>query len=227
MVSACERGNHLVSNGWFLQSERRRAQVQNYFRALLDQASRWLAIVKRAGEIMLGPDIFADCDADFFAAAIKWLNLGGRLEVAVFVENIVGRQERFVSDANGFAALEQRCRVMKRPATSVVSVNKADQQCSATNPSVKLFYDLEGFRNKSRFEDEVLRRITGYGQFGSNNQIRAGLGQSLVRMGDLGEVARQIANSRIDLGKPDFHASKRKLCAPELAAIFFYLLVSN
>ena len=76
-----------------MQSERRRAQVHDHIGALIDQASGRLTIVKRAGEIMFRPNILANGDADFLPIEIERLDTVRRLEIAVLVENVVGRQE--------------------------------------------------------------------------------------------------------------------------------------
>ncbi len=64
-MRAGERGHHLAPNGRLAQTERRRAQIQDHFGALLDQRADRLDVVKRARQVVLRPDIFADGDADF------------------------------------------------------------------------------------------------------------------------------------------------------------------
>src|ERR1700687_3375016 len=94
---------------------------------------------------------------------------------------------------------------MKRPAASFVSVDKADQQRRFADTAMQLVQDLERFRNKARFEDQVLRRITGDRQFRCDDQFGASSGQSFVRLVDLLEVAAQISHGGIELGEADFH----------------------
>lgn len=71
---------------------------------------------------------------------------------------------------------------------------------------MKLFDDLERFRNKPRLENQVLRRITGNREFGRQDQVRAGGGEAFVGVDDFVEISLQIANRRIELCKTDFHA---------------------
>ena len=106
LVSARERRHHFITNRRFMQRERRRAQVENYVSALFDQTSSWFAVIKRAGEVMFGPNILANGDADFFPVQVERLDPRGRLEIAVLIENIVSRQKRFVRFANRLSAPE-------------------------------------------------------------------------------------------------------------------------
>ena len=70
---------------------------------------------------------------------------------------------------------------------------------------MKLIQDLERFRNKARFEDQVLRWITGDREFGRDNEFGTVGGQSFVKLEDLFEIAPQIAHGGIELGEADFH----------------------
>ena len=45
---------------------------------------------------------------------------------------------------------------MKWSTAAFVPIDKADQQRSFANTSMKFVQNLEGFRNKARFEDKVL-----------------------------------------------------------------------
>src|SRR6267378_1200189 len=115
---------------------------------------------------------------------------------------------------------------MKWPTSAFVPIDKADQQRSFANTSMKLVQNLEGFRNKARFEDKVLGRIPGDRQFGCNDEFGASRGQTFVRLKDLFEVTAQIPYGGIELGESDFHTAGRKLNAGEPAAIAFYLTSS-
>src|SRR5205823_5119933 len=65
---------------------------------------------------------------------------------------------------------------------------------------------LEVLRNKARFENQVLGRITGNGQLRRQDQLRASPGETLVSAHDLLKIAAQIANRRVELGKANLHA---------------------
>jgi len=76
---------------------------------------------------MFRPNILTDGHADFFATQIKCFDPTGRLEVAIFIENVVGRQERLMCFTNGFATLEEGRGIMKRLAAPVVAIDEADE----------------------------------------------------------------------------------------------------
>ena len=82
--------------------------------------------------------------------------------------------------SNGLIAHEKRCRVMKWPATSFISIDKSDEQSGIADALVKLIDNFKSLGDKTRFEDEVLRRVTGDRQLRGDYEIGAGGGQALV-----------------------------------------------
>src|SRR5438552_1342034 len=154
---------------------------------------------------MFRPNILANRHADFFSVEIERFDPCRGLKITVLIEDVVGRQERFVRFANRLAAYEQSSRVMERSATSFVSIDKSYQQRRFADAAMKLVQDLERFRNKARFKDEVLRRITGDREFGRDNELGSVRGQAFVRLKDLFEIAAQIPHGGIELGEADFH----------------------
>ena len=91
LIGPRQRAYHLVADRRFMQTKWRGAQVDDDLRALLDQATHRFDIVKRSGEIMFRPDIFANGHADFFAMDFKRFDAAGWLEITIFIENVVGR----------------------------------------------------------------------------------------------------------------------------------------
>src|SRR5207248_7309253 len=89
-VGAREGTDHFPPNPRFVQTERRRTQVDDDLGAAFDQSAHRFDIVKRAGQIMFRPNIFANGDTDFLFAKIDRFNVPGRFEIAVFIEDIVG-----------------------------------------------------------------------------------------------------------------------------------------
>ena len=110
-----------------------------------------------------------------------------------------------------FAALEQSGGIMKRLAASFVSINETDQQGRVSHARVKLLEDLEVLRDKTRFENQILRRISGDGQLRRQNQLRARSSEALISMDDLLEIAAQIPDSRVNLSKTDLHAALEQI----------------
>ena len=86
---------------------------------------------------MFCPNILTDGHADFFSVDIKRLDAVGRLEIAIFIEDIVSRQKRLVRLTNRFALLEQSRRVAKRFAASLIAINEPHQQRRFSDASVQ------------------------------------------------------------------------------------------
>src|SRR5438067_10203111 len=110
---------------------------------------------------------------------------------------------------------------MKRFATPLIAVNETDEQSRVSYARMKLIEDLEILRNKARFEDEVLRRVSGNGQFRRQDQFGASGRETLVSADDPLKIAAQIPDCWVNLSKTDLHAALRRLCATQPAAIPF------
>src|SRR5262249_40297589 len=110
---------------------------------------------------MFCPNIFANRYADFSPVNKKRLDGLGRLKITLLVKDVVSRAQRFVSFADRLAALEQRGGVPKRFAASFVAINKPDEQRRVSDASVQFIKDRKVLRNKPRFENQILRRVSG------------------------------------------------------------------
>ena len=92
--------------------ERRRRQVDDRLGAGADQLLDRIVVVAAAlPEVAIVPDVLADADAEPRAAEVEHLRAVERLEVAVLVEDVVGRQQRLAEallDAAARAAA-RRC----------------------------------------------------------------------------------------------------------------------
>src|SRR5439155_22383936 len=98
---------------------------------------------------------------------------------------------------------------------------ETDGQGGGPHPRVKSFENLNVLGNKTRFEDEVLRRVSGNGQLRGQHQFRASVGEAIVGAHDQLKVAVQIPNRRIELSKTDLHGALRRVGATAHAAILF------
>ena len=101
---------------------------------------------------MFGPDILADRHADAAPGDDEHLAATARLEVAVFIEDIVGRQQRFECFADWLSALEQRGGVEERLTAAFVAIDVTDEQRHAANARVQVIDRLEILRNEARLE---------------------------------------------------------------------------
>src|SRR5439155_14652500 len=144
--------------------------------AQIGETANRLDIIKGSGEVMFGPNIFANGHADFFPPDRERLQVACRFEITILIENVVGRQKRLMSLANWFATLEQGGGIMERLAASFVSINETDEQSRIFHARVKLLEDGKVLRDKTRFENQILRRIPSDGQFRRQDQPRHGSG---------------------------------------------------
>ena len=95
---------------------------------------------------------------------------------------------------------------MKWAATAFVSIDKSNEQGGVPDARMKLFHDLERFRNESRFKNQVLGWIAGNCELGRNDKVSTGDGEAFVRLDDFVEVTPQIADRWIKLRKTNLHA---------------------
>src|SRR6202022_3141782 len=113
---------------------------------------------------MFRPDIFANGDAEFFPPQVKWFNPASRFKISVFIEDIVSGQERFVRLAHRFTRFKKGGGIVKRLAAAFIPIDETDEQGGGSHARVKSFENLKVLGNKARFEDQVLRRVSGDGE---------------------------------------------------------------
>ncbi len=95
VVLARHAAEHLLAPDVLAGRERRGRQVDDRRGAGIDQLfDRIVVIAAPLPEIAIVPDVLADADADPRAAEIEHLRAVKRLEVAILVEDVVGRQQR-------------------------------------------------------------------------------------------------------------------------------------
>src|SRR5437660_5436611 len=109
---------------------------------------------------MFCPNILTDGHADFFSVDIKRLDAVGRLEIAIFIEDIVSRQKRLVRLTNRFALLEQSRGIAERFAVSFVAINEPHQQRRFSDASVQFSKQPNVLRKEPRLKNKILRRIS-------------------------------------------------------------------
>ena len=102
--------------------------------------------------------------------------------------------------------IQVRRRIVKWLAAAFIPIDETNEQGSGSDARVKALENLKVLGNKARFEDEVLRRVSGDGKFWGQDQFRAGVGEAIVGSHDQLKIAAQIPNRRIELSKTDLHA---------------------
>lgn len=95
---------------------------------------------------------------------------------------------------------------MKWFAAALVAIDEPDKQRSLTNAGMQLLKDLKCFRNETRFENKILRRIARQREFRRKHQIGTRSHQTFVSPQNSLRIAFEIANCGIELSKTNFHA---------------------
>src|SRR5207253_8400927 len=183
------------------------------FRALLHQTAHRFAIVERSRQVVFGPNVLANRYADFFPVNKKRLDALSRLKISLFIENDVSWQKRFVGFPDWFAAFEQSRGVTKRFAAPIVAINKSDEQRCIADTSVQLCQQLQIFRNETRYENQILWRISGHRQLGREHEFRARRREPLICAGDQIAISPQISHRRVNLSETNLHAALVRLIA--------------
>jgi len=126
---------HVVADPLFSEVIRRRGQIQQGLRACLTahQIVNGAAFVQLRGQIVLRPNVFANRQSKSLAGKIDYRVGVGRLEVAVFIEHVVRRQEHLLSARDDLPILDQRDRIhVVATGAFGIEVHVADQQRSRT-----------------------------------------------------------------------------------------------
>ena len=160
---------------------------------------------------MFGPNILANGHADFFSLYIERLDAASRLEITIFIENIIGRKKRLMRFPDRFAALEQRRGVAKRLAAPFVPINEPYQQRCFSHVSVQFLEHRKILGNEARFKNQILRRISSDSELRCQHQFRARGGETLVSRDDQFAVPAQIPYGWVDLSKTNLHVALRQL----------------
>src|SRR2546427_8569268 len=106
-----QRMQHVAAQGALVERERGGGNVDDDAGSLPDELGDGIALVEPLGpEILVVPDVFADGDAEFFRAERINELLRARLEIARFVEDVVGRQKDFARSEERRVGKECRSR---------------------------------------------------------------------------------------------------------------------
>ena len=194
-----ERADHIIPALRLSDGERRSAQIQDHLRALADERFHRSGAIKTARQIFFRPDVLADRDANNRPAHFHRNNGASRLEVTVFVENVVGRQQRLEKFAHWLAVLEKRRGVEEWLAGLAVDIDITDEERNLANFTMKRLERCEIQRDEARFEDEVLRWIARDRQFRSEHQFGAVLDERAVRFEDPAMIPGKIPDRRVPI----------------------------
>ena len=157
--------------------EGRGGKIDDRLRAGLRQHLDGVFVITAAlPEVAIVPDVFADADAQ--AAAVQFQNLRpvGRLEVAIFVEDIVSGQQGLVEgrprprhSVNSTALLKSG-----RPISAGLGVATPTSSGGASfNSAAMRVKRLATALHEAPAHQQIARQITHQGQFGRDHQIGA------------------------------------------------------
>ena len=155
---------------------------------------------RRAGRI---PDVLADVDGEARLPHGEDGRLGAGLEVTVLVEHAVVRQVLLVIDAGPAAVVQDRGRVED----VVALVDEAHHGGEAAGGAGDLGQRAQVRLDERRLEEQVLGRVAGDRQLGKGHQAAAERARLLETGADLGDVALEVSDRRVDLGEGDPEAA--------------------
>ena len=126
--------------------------------------------------------------------------LRGWLEVAVFVEDIVGRQECLGADSHHLASVEQGRRIGERTsrANGILS-HKPDDQPHITHGRSQAFQGRLIGPNEGLSQEQVAWRITGEGQFRGEHQIDLRIDAAPIGLEDQPLVGGDVPDRGVEL----------------------------
>ena len=128
-VAAGEHAEHLLAHRLLAGRERRGRQVEEDGGAqALDRVDRIGEVARPLPEVAVVPDVLADADGGAPAGDVERLETGARLEVAVLVEDVVGRQQALDEQS-----LDRRRRAAA-PRRSTAAGRRATDSRSAGRP---------------------------------------------------------------------------------------------
>jgi len=192
--------------------ERRRGQIDVDRRSLLHQFFHRVDLVKAAlPEAFVVPRVFANGDGQPHTIQFHHLlRLGGRNKIALFVEDIVKRQQPFVLFKQQSPAIQQnRCIHRGLAATTFRSQGHAGKHSGGqvAGGRGKLIHGLTAARQEAWLFKEVGRRIAADYQFRKDREPRAQRSRTSTRLNNLFKISAEIPNCWINLGQCDLHTS--------------------
>ena len=134
-----------------------------------------------------------------------------RLEVAILVEHVVGRQQRLAEELRDAPAVDERRAVEERPSfVGRIRLGNADEH--RRHPDGIARQRLQHFAalaDERGAEKEVARQIADERELRRHREIGAGVRRFAQRVHDQRPVALEIANRRVDLQQGDLHVVVR------------------
>ncbi len=164
------------------------------------------AITSLGPEIGIVPDVLANRHGDLLAAQIDRRDFLGRLEIAVLIENVVGRQERLHDPVKNFPVLNHRRGVAQRAARAVgIAVDVAGNERNFTNGLRKEIEAFEAALNEIFAQQQVAGRVAAKEKFRGENQLRAFFDRFAISLFQPRAVLVERADGGVELEEGDAH----------------------
>ena len=158
-------------------------------------------------EVAIVPDVLADADPNARTGDVEQLRAVIRLEIAVFVEDVVGRQQRLAETVLDAAAAQQHRAVEERtPFIGRVRLGQTDQHRRKSGRVPREGVNrVPAAAHEARAEEQVARQVADQRELGRGGQIGVGGRGDLQRLENQSCVAGEIADRGVDLQQRDFH----------------------
>jgi hypothetical protein len=144
------------------------------------------------------PDVFANGQAQPTPFPVDHRVLRGGLEVAVFVEDIVGRQQRLGADGHHATPVQQRRRIGERTSGSQrILTDKANDQPDLTHGPGQAFEGRLIGPDEGFSQEQIPGRIAREGQFGSQYQLHLGFNAAAIGLQDKPLVAGDVPDGGV------------------------------
>ncbi len=186
---------------------RRRGNVQDHFRALRNQfLDRVAAIQPLRPEILVVPDVLANRDAEFYTVENERRDCLCRFEIAVFVKDIVGRQQTFIRAPDDFSVLQNGGGIPQRASGIFrIAVNIADAQWNRADAFCRLVQRRKICPDKIFAQKQIARRVAAQKQFRREDKFCAERDGLFITGQKFLPVGREIADGRVELEDADDH----------------------
>ena len=169
--------NHVAADRGLADREGTRRDIeQDRGAAVGELAHRVAGIEALRPEVAIVPDLLAHGQPEAHAFEVEWLDAAAGLEVAVLVEDVVGRQQRLVVTPGDAAPVTERRGVEERVAVAGgVRGHAADHE---PEPVVGQRRDareqVEIRADEALVVEQVARRVAGGRELGEHDEVRTG-----------------------------------------------------
>ncbi len=196
----------------FAEMIRRGAEIEQQIHPLLTDFLHRIAIVKWPAQVTFRPNILADRHANALAPPLERLATLAGLEVAAFVEHVVGWEQRFPKPRADPTLLQPRRSVPERLAhLTLVKIHIPHQQRHLLHLIRQIIERLQAFRHELALENKIPRRITHQAQLRRDHQLGALFHTLPVSRQQALRIPRKVPHHRVDLCNSYFHTEQIRL----------------